>query len=169
MRARHAICTDEELALLAQGGEGDAEEALVERYRKVCRHEARSFRNVRSLDPEDRETECLVALVKAIRYYVAGRGTKFSSWAKQLMRKRLIEVYRSEQSESRYPDGEVLSLERSLAGTRDELTLGDTLGDGSDLDAVNERAHLKQALEWLGDSIDEDTIRGSSGQPVLMS
>ena len=72
--------TDEEIALLAQQGDADASEYLLNKYKNFVRSKARSYFLV-GADHEDIVQEGMIGLFKAVRDYDCGRDASFYTFA----------------------------------------------------------------------------------------
>lgn len=121
--------SDEALAERAQDGDVWAEGELVGRYWGIADMIAGEF-NVPGMATregrEDKHSEALAGLVKAIRSYQAGKGAKFKSYAKTVMRRRLTDVYREANRAREVPRNLLRSADADMDG--DGRTLGDSLG-----------------------------------------
>lgn len=127
--AYQSALTDEALAEMAQRGNEDATEALLARYAVKLRIIAKTF-HIAGVEIDDRETECRIAALKAIRTYRADGGAKFETWMKALCARRLISMYRTLCSHSKRPKRGILSLDSEV--NADGLPLGDLIEDGTD-------------------------------------
>ena len=78
---------DEELLTLYQNGDGDAAAVLLSRYIPLINRYAYQFRGV--LDPDDLIQEGSIGFLDAVRNYLPGSGTKFSSYASVCIRNRM--------------------------------------------------------------------------------
>jgi RNA polymerase sigma factor (sigma-70 family) len=129
--------TDEELAAKAQAKNKDAEALLVRRYWDLCGIIANSF-PIPGVEIDDRQCEGSQGLLKAIRSYEQGMGTKFKTFAKLCIKRRLIEVYRQANQVSAVPRNLLRSLE-AVADDGDDISLADILpaDDNPEADAIN--------------------------------
>ena len=123
---------DEELALRAQAGSKEAEEVLVKRYWDIASIEARQY-VVPGVEHEDRTMIAISdGLIKAIRTFAEGQGSKFKSWAKLLMRRALIECYRQAMQASEVPRTAMLRIDEGSGIDGDDTTLADVIAGPDD-------------------------------------
>ncbi len=121
--------TDEELAVLGQRGDPEAESALVARYWDLAGILANTFR-VAGVDYEDRLAVCLEGLLKSARRWEPGKGTTFKTLAKRNMRNALIDLHRTIHKAGEIPPAALRSMDAEFGD--DGGTLGDTIAGGSD-------------------------------------
>ena len=81
--------TDEEIALLAQQGDADASEYLLNKYKNFVRSKARSYFLV-GADHEDIVQEGMIGLYKAIRDYQPERLSSFRAFAELCITRQII-------------------------------------------------------------------------------
>lgn len=84
---------DEELALLAQQGDGAAAEELLLRYRNAVRSRARKY-FLEGGETEDLVQEGMIGLYSAIRGYNAASGKSFKNFAYLCVTRRIYDVLR---------------------------------------------------------------------------
>src|SRR5437868_15411754 len=82
-------CSDDDLAVLAQGGDRQAQQVLIERYRRFARAKGRGYFLVGG-DGDDIEQEALIGLYKAIRGYQVARQAPCRAFAALCMTRQLI-------------------------------------------------------------------------------
>lgn len=131
-RAQH---TDEQLALLAQAGDGRAADLLARRYLD----HAYTIANVLGYSTplngrDDIRQEALHGLYGAIRAYRPDRGTTFKSFATMCIRRWLYTVLKTDTRAQRYTVVGPLRLDAPLADqdgglSDDELDLHDKVAD----------------------------------------
>ena len=80
---------DDALALLAQGGDAQAQQVLIERYRRFARAKGRGYFLVGG-DNDDIEQEALIGLYKAIRDYQVDRLASFRAFAELCITRQII-------------------------------------------------------------------------------
>ena len=71
---------DEKMAALAQAGDGEAEEALLQKYKTIVKKRAASY-YMAGADRDDVVQEGMIGVFKAIRDYDSGKGASFSTFA----------------------------------------------------------------------------------------
>ena len=102
--------TDEELALLARGGDRGAEEVLVARYHRLVRTCARPY-FLAGGDSEDLSQEGMFGLLKAVREYHADKEASFRTFAEICIRSRLYSVLRDNSRDKHKPLNQSVSLD----------------------------------------------------------
>ena len=85
--------SDEQLALLSQGGDETATEQLLKRYKNVVLSVARRF-FLSGGETEDLVQEGMCGLYSAIEGYSEGKSA-FSSYAARCIRNRIIDAVKS--------------------------------------------------------------------------
>src|SRR5664279_1195117 len=110
--------SDEELAQAAQAGSGDAESALLTRYRPFVRGKARSYFLVGG-DDQDVVQEGLIGLFKAIRDYDPDQQMSFRGFAELCVTRQLITAVKSATRYKHGPLNSYVSFSRSV-GEDDE-------------------------------------------------
>ena len=133
--------TDEQLVILSQEGNADAEETLLIRYKDVVRSKG-SIYYIAGGDGNDIAQEGMIGLVKAMRSYKEGQGASFNTYAQLCITRQIISAIRSASRDKHAPLNDALSLDLPVTGAEgEEGTLGDILpaGPASDpeLAAVN--------------------------------
>ena len=81
--------TDEELALLAQQGDEDALEYLLNKYKNFVRSKARSYFLI-GADHEDIVQEGMIGLYKAIRDFKPEKLSSFRAFAELCITRQII-------------------------------------------------------------------------------
>ena len=131
--------TDEQLAELAQKGNADAEELLLNRYKNIVSSRAAIYYIIGG-DRDDVIQEGMIGLVKAIRGYKADGGSSFSNFAYMCISRQIVSAIRAASREKHSPLNEALSLEQSVAGWGiDNMysTLADVIPAGAESDPGN--------------------------------
>lgn len=106
--------TDNELQRRAACGDGEAEEALAERYSRLVRICARPF-FLAGGDSEDLTQEGMLGLLSAIRQFDGRSGTTFKTFAEHCIRNRLITAVKSASRQKHIPLNDGVSLEYILS------------------------------------------------------
>lgn len=96
--------TNEQLCALAQNGDSDALNQLVENNLPFINKTAYSIWNLRSdmsrfwgLMPDDLAQEGAMALVKCVEHFDPGQGTKFLTYAAPAIRNAMLDVIRKQE------------------------------------------------------------------------
>lgn len=114
--------SDEQLVERAHEGDGAAEEALLNRYKRLVRARARELYLVGG-DRDDLLQEGMLGLVKAIREYRADREASFSTYASLLVSRQMYSAIQASQRQKHQPLNSSLSIQE-LAENREEASLG---------------------------------------------
>ena len=85
--------TDDTLVTLAQAGDHNAEQALLERYYNLARYCARGFFVV-EVGEDDLTQECMLGLYQAVKCYQVGEKKSFKNYAYLCMRNKMIDAYK---------------------------------------------------------------------------
>jgi RNA polymerase sporulation-specific sigma factor len=170
---------DEELAVKAQSGSIEAEQELTARYWPVCAFLAHEY-TVKGTEFEDRRSEAAVALVKAVRRYVPGRGSSFKTFAKLLMRNALVEMARTGSARSRVAPAPLISLQSPPNQHDDDITIEESTPGKSDTMAevakkmeadalVNRICELQAAVLWhVAEGMEHAEIADQLGIPITI-
>lgn len=119
------------LAARAKRGDKDAADRLVSRYWRLADVVAQEF-VLPGIRPEEKHSEALRGLVRAMASFEDGRGCVFKSWAKKQMSHALNEMHRRFNRKGEVPLLERLSTDCPLDSGEEEDTLGDTLAAPDD-------------------------------------
>ncbi len=90
--------TDEQLVFLAQGGDKEAQETLLNRYKNVVRAIARRF-FLYGGETDDLIQEGMIGLYSAIESYNSQRSL-FSTYARRCIRNKILDAVKSNRSYS---------------------------------------------------------------------
>ncbi|MBQ7060212.1 MAG: sigma-70 family RNA polymerase sigma factor [Clostridia bacterium] len=133
-----SVITDEQLALLAQQGDGEAERALVERMMPVVQLRCRRY-FLMGGDSSDLEQEASIGLISAIRDYTPEKNSSFRAYADTCIKNTIYAAIKKAARKKHMPLNSSLSLDRQVKeGEKDGLTFGEQLGapESSDPEAV---------------------------------
>ena len=123
---------DEELAMLSQGGDRNAQEALLARYKEKVRIRSGLYFMLGG-DRDDIIQEGMIGLFSAIRTYSPQGGASFATFAELCVNRRIINAIDGAGRRKHSPLNESVSLDTDSAGD-DGSGLLDTLSAGSDTD-----------------------------------
>jgi RNA polymerase sigma factor (sigma-70 family) len=97
-RPRLPLSLERELVLAAQGGDGEARDALIEAFMPLVASIARIYRGSAAVDRGELMQDGVVGLLRALRRYDARLGTPFwayaSWWVRQAMQQLVSELTR---------------------------------------------------------------------------
>jgi RNA polymerase sporulation-specific sigma factor len=146
MENNFAVMTDELLVKQAQGGNADAEEYLIRKYKDVVRGKAHIYFIV-GADNEDIVQEGMIGVFKAIRGYEKNRHASFQTFAEICINRQILTAIKAARRHKHAPLNNSLSFNDPLTGDEDK-TLEDTLT--SDNTANPEALYiLKEDMNYL--------------------
>lgn len=121
--------TDEEIALLAQQGDADASEYLLNKYKNFVRSKARSYFLV-GADHEDIVQEGMIGLFKAIRDYREDRLSSFRAFAELCITRQIITAIKTATRQKHIPLNSYVSLNKPIYDEESDRTLLDVITEG---------------------------------------
>ncbi len=148
-RARdYANIRDEELAALAQGGDSDAEEFLIRKYKEVVKSKAHLY-FIAGADHEDIMQEGMIGIFKAIRAYDGSRDASFHTFAEICINRQILTAIKVAARMKHAPLNNSLSIDMPLSDDSDsEKTLGDTLR-AADYDDPEKLIIFKENMDFI--------------------
>ena len=160
--------SDDELALLAQDGDAEAQRVLIERYRRFARAKGRGYFLVGG-DADDIEQEALIGLYKAVRDYRADRTSSFRAFAELCITRQIITAIKAATRFKHQPLNAYVAItgaprsddESSGTGrTVDDLLDERRLSDPCEQVLSDERmADLRSAMSSLLSGLEVDVLR----------
>ena len=144
---------DEEIALLAQQGNGEALEYLLDKYKNFVRTKARSYFLI-GADHEDIVQEGMIGLYKAIRDYRAEKLSSFRAFAELCVTRQIITAIKTATRQKHIPLNSYISLNKPIYEEDSDRTL---------LDVITEEG-VSNPEEMLIDREDLSVIEGRIGQ-----
>ena len=121
--------TDEEIALLAQQGDVDASEYLLNKYKNFVRSKARSYFLV-GADHEDIVQEGMIGLFKAFRDFKPDKLTSFHAFAELCVTRQIITAIKTATRQKHIPLNSYVSLNKPLYDEESDRTLLDVIIEG---------------------------------------
>lgn len=119
--------SDEELALIAQNGNPDAEEYLLRKYQKMVFIWTRSY-FLQGAEPDDVLQEGMIGLYKAIRDFSEGTSS-FWSFAKLCIIRNVISAIKGTTRQKHHPLNSYTSLHKPINDYEGDRTLLETLAN----------------------------------------
>lgn len=101
--------TDEQLVKLAQSGDNQSMEELLNRYRGLVRSRARGYFLI-GAEPEDLLQEGMIGLFKAVRDYAENKNVPFSAFAALCVNRQFSTAVKSSLREKHKPLNNYVSL-----------------------------------------------------------
>lgn len=117
---------DEEVAVLAQGGDGQALAYLLNKYKNFVRSKARSYFLI-GADHEDIVQEGMIGLYKAIRDFQPDRLASFRSFAELCVKRQIITAIKAATRQKHVPLNSYVSLNKPLYDEESDRTLLDVI------------------------------------------
>ena len=118
--------TDEEVAALAQQGDGQALAYLLNKYKNFVRSKARSYFLI-GADHEDIVQEGMIGLYKAIRDFQPERLASFRSFADLCVKRQIITAIKAATRQKHVPLNSYVSLNKPLYDEESDRTLMDVI------------------------------------------
>ena len=155
--------SDDEVALLAQGGDGQALVYLLDKYKNFVRARARSYFLI-GADHEDIVQEGMIGLYKAIRDYKADKQTSFRAFAELCVKRQIITAIKTATRQKHVPLNSYVSLNKPIYDEESDRTLMDVIVEGH---AQNPEELIigREDLVSIRDRVDE--VLSSLEQEVL--
>lgn len=154
---------DNQLAIEAQAGDVEAEEALIRKYSGIVYKKARAY-FMAGADVEDVVQEGLIGLLKAVRRYDGEKNASFGTFAEICVTSQIISAIRSADRIKHKPLNTSVSLNKPVdrEGGRtvgeNDITIGDTLS-ANPADSPESMVILKDVVYYIlnnGDNIFSD-------------
>ena len=120
---------DEEIALLAQQGDGQASEHLLNKYKNFVRSKARSYFLI-GADHEDIVQEGMIGLFKAVRDYRPERLSSFRAFAELCITRQIITAIKTATRQKHIPLNSYVSLNKPIYDEESDRTLLDVITEG---------------------------------------
>ena len=112
--------TDEDIALLAQQGDADASEYLLNKYKNFVRSKARSYFLV-GADHEDIVQEGMIGLFKAFRDFRPDKLASFHAFAEICVTRQIITAIKTYQEIAQMLGRHVKSIDNALQRVKHKL------------------------------------------------
>src|SRR3954454_22536228 len=133
---------DDELAVLAQGGDRQAQQVLIERYRRFARAKGRGYFLVGG-DSDDIEQEALIGLYKAIRDYQVERQASFRAFAELCITRQIITAIKTATRQKHQALNQYVSFSGSGSAA------GDDAGDRAVEELIHAHHHADDPADRL--------------------
>jgi RNA polymerase sporulation-specific sigma factor len=156
---------DDELAVLAQQGDRQAQQVLIERYRRFARAKGRGYFLVGG-DGEDIEQEALIGLYKAIRDYQVDRLASFRAFAELCITRQIITAIKTATRQKHQPLNQYVSISGVRGGddagerSVEELLDDHKVADPADQVVSGERMDaMRSAMNRMLSGLEVDVLR----------
>ena len=148
-----AEMTDEQVVKVAQTGNGEALEYLLNKYKNFVRTKARSYFLI-GADHEDIVQEGMIGLYKAIRDYKEEKLSSFRAFAELCVTRQIITAIKTATRQKHIPLNSYISLNKPIYEEDSDRTL---------LDVITEEG-LSNPEDMMIDREDLSVIEGRIGQ-----
>lgn len=148
---------DNQLAIEAQAGDVEAEEALIRKYSGIVYKKARAY-FMAGADVEDVVQEGLIGLLKAVRKYDGEKNAAFGTFAEICVTSQIISAIRSADRVKHKPLNTSVSLNKPVEHGENDITIGDTIS-ADPADNPESMVILKDVVYYIlnnGDNIFSD-------------
>jgi len=124
--------TDEELILLIHEGDAQAQDYLMDRYKRIVKEKTHAY-FLKGAEKEDIIQEGMIGLFKAIRDYKPDRQASFKVFADLCIRRQLVSAIKGATRQKHKPLNSYVSLDKPVFEEDSERTLMDMLSAGKGL------------------------------------
>lgn len=138
---------EEQLAILAQEGNEEAEEYLIRKYKEVVKTKAHLY-FIAGADRDDIVQEGMIGIFKAIKGFDPSRQASFRTFAELCINRQIITAIKQATRRKHSPLNTSVSLSKPIDGDTNTVTLAETLSTGSDSDPVAQLL-LKETMDIL--------------------
>ena len=126
----YKIAKDEELVLMAQNGDDEAQEYLLDKYKSLVRAKSRAYFLI-GADSEDIIQEGMIGLYKAVRDYNEEKNASFRSFAELCVNRQMITAIKAATRQKHQPLNSYVSLNKPVYEEESEQTYMDFLQSNS--------------------------------------
>ena len=123
---KYLSMSDDDVVVLAQQGDGEALEYLLDKYKNFVRGRARSYFLV-GADHEDIVQEGMIGLYKSIRDFKPDKQSSFRAFAELCVKRQIITAIKTATRQKHVPLNSYVSLNKPLYGQESDRTLLDVI------------------------------------------
>jgi RNA polymerase sporulation-specific sigma factor len=167
--------SDQDLVARFHGGDSEAIETLLRRYRSFARRKARSYFLVGS-DADDVEQEALIGLYKAARDFRSDRQASFRAFAELCITRQIVTAIKTATRHKQQPLNQYVSISAPRPDDEGERSVDKLLGadPASDpADQIVSKESMDEARRCMADlltTLEVDVLRlyveGNSYQDI---
>jgi len=158
--------TDEELAGRFQGGDAEALDILLRRYRRFAKSKARGYFLVGG-DADDIEQEGLIGLFKAARDFRPDRQSSFRAFAELCVTRQIITAIKGATRQKHQALNRYVSISSVAvsADTEGDRAMEELLGDRTEIDPADQVANhegydtMRSSMNRMLSSLEVDVLR----------
>ncbi len=125
---RFELYTDEAIVAEAQGGDSDAMDYILVKFKNLVRARAHSYFLV-GADHEDIVQEGMIGLYKAIRDYRSDRLSSFRAFAELCITRQIITAIKTATRQKHIPLNSYVSLNKPIFDDETDRTLMDVISE----------------------------------------
>lgn len=118
--------SDEELVACAQNGDSDAEEYILEKFKKIVYLKTRKY-FMRGAERDDLIQEGMIGLCKAIRDFLPDKGITFRTFADLCVTRQVITAVKTSTRQKHLALNSAQSLDKSLYEDGSDISMLDLL------------------------------------------
>ncbi len=154
---------DEQVAVLAQKGDGLALEYLLNKYKNFVRIKARSYFLV-GADHEDIVQEGMIGLFKAVRDFNPEKLTSFRAFAELCITRQIITAIKTATRQKHIPLNSYVSLNKPLFDDESDRTLLDVIMEGKNtnpedlLISQEDFVHIQDKMEEVLSPLEQQVL-----------
>ncbi|MBQ4452866.1 MAG: RNA polymerase sporulation sigma factor SigH [Clostridia bacterium] len=162
---RFELYTDEAIVAEAQGGDSDAMDYILVKFKNLVRARAHSYFLV-GADHEDIVQEGMIGLYKAVRDYRADRNASFKAFADLCVTRQIITAVKTATRQKHIPLNYYISLNRPAYDGDSDRTLMEALkeDDRSNPEALlitrEDISAVKERMDTLLSPLEMDALTG---------
>ena len=156
----YTVLVDEDIVNIAQLGDNEAQEHLINKYKNFVRAKARSYFLI-GADKEDIIQEGMIGLYKAIRDFKGDKLSSFRAFAELCVTRQIITAIKTATRQKHIPLNSYVSLNKPIYDEDSDRTLldiisGSQITDPEDLiisreefdDIEGKMCEILSSLEW---------------------
>ncbi len=147
---------DEKLVIIAQEGDSEATEYIIDKYKNLVKSKARTYFLI-GADKEDIVQEGMIGLFKAIRDFKEERLCSFKAFAEVCVTRQIITAIKTATRQKHIPLNSYISLNKPIYDDENEQTLLDTIVENKNFDP-EEIMITKESFSNIEEQIEKSTF-----------
>lgn len=155
---------DEEIVVLAQNGDGRAQEYLIYKYQKFVKAKAKTYFLI-GADRDDIYQEGMIGLYKAIRDFRLDRLNNFKIFAELCITRQIITAIKSATRQKHIPLNTYISLNKPVYEEESDRTLLDVISEFKITDpeelviGEEQRKYIESEMEKILSSLEIEVVQ----------
>ncbi len=158
--------SDEDLAGRFQGGDSEALDALLRRYRRFTKSKARGYFLIGG-DADDIEQEAMIGLFKAARDFRSDRQSSFRAFAELCVTRQIITAIKGATRQKHQALNRYVSISSvgTAADHEGDRAMEELLGDRKEIDPADQVANherfdtMRESMTRMLSSLEVDVLR----------